>query len=59
MPLRIRAHLHGYAVKSVLQGLVHADVSNVRFWHKADVSIKNLMAPSGSPALPGRRNLLC
>ncbi len=33
-PLMVSALLHGYAVKSVLQGLVHADVGNVRFWHK-------------------------
>ena len=26
---------------------------NVYFWHKADISIKKLMAPSGSSALPG------
>ena len=30
----VSALLHAYAVKSVLQGLVHADVGNVRFWHK-------------------------
>ncbi|WP_287635801.1 hypothetical protein [Pantoea sp.] len=38
-------------------------ITNIRFWHKADVSIQKLMAPSGSPALPGRQphsaNRLC
>ena len=33
----IPAYLHGYAVRALLESLIHADVGNVRFWHKADV----------------------
>jgi len=36
----------------------HSFLLNVRFWHKADIQISTLMAPFGSPALPGRQALL-
>jgi len=34
----ISAHLHGYAVRALLKRLMHADVGNVRFWHRAAVA---------------------
>jgi len=42
MPLMIPASLHGYAVRSVLHRLVHADVGNVRSWHRADAVQANV-----------------
>lgn len=38
----IPVSLHGYAVRSVLHRLVHADVGNVQFWHKADAIQANV-----------------
>ncbi|XIH65502.1 hypothetical protein C1N59_18420 [Pantoea sp. SGAir0183] len=33
----ILARLHGYKVRALLESLIHADVGNVRFWHRADL----------------------
>ncbi|PYG49362.1 hypothetical protein DEU53_104322 [Pantoea sp. AG1095] len=43
-PLMVSALLHGYAVKSLLQGLAHADVENVRCWHEADARRRSAMS---------------
>ncbi|AMG56268.1 hypothetical protein AL522_00765 (plasmid) [Pantoea vagans] len=37
--LMISAHLHGYAVRALIERLMHADVGNVRFWHGADIQL--------------------
>lgn len=36
----IPAHLHGYAVRALLERLMHADIGNVRFWHRAVMLIE-------------------
>ncbi|QGU35013.1 hypothetical protein D8768_03355 [Enterobacter hormaechei] len=49
-PLMISARLHGYAVRSALHRLVHADFGNVQFWHEA-------VTPAGCSPLSAKTDI--
>lgn len=44
-------HRAGYSQ----EGEQKSTLVNVRYWHKAGISINSLMDPFGSPALPSRQ----
>ncbi|NCF04951.1 hypothetical protein DK872_06520 [Kosakonia sp. MH5] len=52
----IPACLHDYAMRSVLRGLMNANLGNVRFWHDAVVYIYDMVTkprPKPAPRHPG------